>query len=416
MRKLKYIAALACAICLIGNLNPVRVQAETAGTEVNVDGESLYIRNSFEDDVIPEGFSKGTMQYNGSGISVLKSSDEQITLVYMTDEDGENGAFYQYHTDGENNTFSKYIQVSGNGKYLIVTEPSGVSVPDGYVETSLTINGQAVTAFQESGAEDGFYLVYGVNDEQSEGLYRYDSSDGTYVRYVESSTATATDEAEVDILRSRMEALQDEYEANQDMLFKIMCGLMALSGVLVLVIISLLFRNATLRKAGGGTRSDDVTGFSEAEPEESVIQPVKKEKKKRRRKEADPEDDYDDLGDLTAKLPDLDDVTGQEAPDLLNIKVDIDDVADQGAQRKSPEKKAIPEEIPDEEFLDEGFTGEIEPVSEELFSGSAEALRKGDTQDIMSGISEKIQQFDKKEAEIEDYDDFELEILDLDDE
>ncbi|MBQ2454380.1 MAG: hypothetical protein II497_08020 [Lachnospiraceae bacterium] len=114
----------------------------------------MYIANTFPDSYLPSGFRKQTVAYQGQNVDLayMDASGGAVTLAYLTDASGSFGDFYL--CDTATATMSDYVRFEGgNDRFLIVLNPSGVSVPDGFVPASLTVNGKSVQAWVYS--EDG---------------------------------------------------------------------------------------------------------------------------------------------------------------------------------------------------------------------------------------------------------------------
>ena len=114
----------------------------------------MYIANTFPDSYLPSGFRKQTVAYQGQNVDLayMDASGGAVTLAYLTDASGSFGDFYL--CDTATATMSDYVRFEGgNDRFLIVLNPAGVSVPDGFVPASLTVNGKSVQAWVYS--EDG---------------------------------------------------------------------------------------------------------------------------------------------------------------------------------------------------------------------------------------------------------------------
>ncbi len=153
---------------------------------VTVDGATLYIARDLSEITLPEDFTVSEITYQSDTIPAAVRSDGKLTLVYLTDSDGQSGAFYIL--DGEASAFYRYISLAASGTYTVLQLPSSVSAPDGYQQADLVISDQTVIAWQQSsGQNPAFYLLYVMNPEGEAGFYLYDTQEGTIQRYADRS-------------------------------------------------------------------------------------------------------------------------------------------------------------------------------------------------------------------------------------
>ena len=226
-------------------------EQEETNIEITVGGQKLYMYNDFKEEKIPDGFEKSTITYQNQEINVVKNSTGNLILVYLVDENDENGAFYVY--DEATGTFSEFIEVAGaTNRYFVVNPDDTVIIPAGYVETTIELDGKTVKAwYLETDGIGGFYLVYVVNWEGQKGFYQYDSLEGTFQRFVDTggsvpaSTVIEDEDNNADIienLESRLNELQKKYDKDMSTRLKIISLLAILVLVGVICIINLLFK------------------------------------------------------------------------------------------------------------------------------------------------------------------------------
>ena len=156
---------------------------------VTVDGAERMIGESLEGVTLPEGYEEGTLQFQDRDIPVAVGTAKPLTLVWLTDADGENGAFYLYLDDA----FYPLVEVRGPGEaYTILPPDDDMALPDGWAESAVLIDGQVTAAWRsEADPESGFVLLYVMNGAGKKGLYRYDTVEGTLQRYVPETGETA---------------------------------------------------------------------------------------------------------------------------------------------------------------------------------------------------------------------------------
>lgn len=130
----------------------------------------------------PEGYSATTIQYKDREVLAFESSNKKIVLVCLEDED-LNKSWYIYRAETEE--FIPYNEYSSNyTKYIIMSTPDDVVIPDTFTATDININGKLVSGFKSSNILDGnIYVVYAMNIDAEEGFYLFDVIEGTFIRY-----------------------------------------------------------------------------------------------------------------------------------------------------------------------------------------------------------------------------------------
>ncbi|MBQ8167006.1 MAG: hypothetical protein IJZ96_08210 [Lachnospiraceae bacterium] len=171
--------------------------------------------------------------------------------------------WYMYLED--KNCFVKYNEYTSRyNRYVIMDVPEGVEVPEGYVEASLTMNGNKVTAYQPdgylvlpNGKDLKIYLVYAMNIEGDAGFYNYDLEENTFMRYnplyIEKEViviATPTEATPVDATPTNavpVTDLTDEGFFTKEVITYILFGVSGLLLVFIIVVICLGCKNKNLK-------------------------------------------------------------------------------------------------------------------------------------------------------------------------
>ncbi len=166
------------------------------GPQVTVNGASYTIYNGFSDAVVPIGFSKSELSFEGVPCTVVTQNASGTIAICLRSADQEED-FFLY--DPDTGTFSPFQQIEiASERYLVFQQNDGtVTIPDGYEETTLTIDGKEFPAWQNA-TDTEYYLVYGLNSDGVKGLYLYDTLDGTYQRYLASAAAPEESAAKTD--------------------------------------------------------------------------------------------------------------------------------------------------------------------------------------------------------------------------
>lgn len=157
----------------------VGVQAENVQGAVG----QMYVWRSIENVTIPSRYSEADVTYHGETVkgAVVKDSDAP-TLLYLSGPAGENAGYYIF--DQGKDSLYAYRTVSSVSKSYILLEPDGsVPVPEGFTETTLTIEEEEVKAWVNSDAQGEVYLLYGRNPSGEVGFYYYNPGDESLQRY-----------------------------------------------------------------------------------------------------------------------------------------------------------------------------------------------------------------------------------------
>ena len=113
----------------------------------SVGGEKRVITTTIPEEAIPEDFVANTIMIKGSeypGVSFKKGS---LQMIYLTQEDGQGGAFYVY--DQNQDAVYPFVKLTCDSHYVILLLPDVNNVPENYIESTLAIEGKGIfTAYQ----------------------------------------------------------------------------------------------------------------------------------------------------------------------------------------------------------------------------------------------------------------------------
>ena len=142
-------------------------------------GQQMYIWTNLENVTIPSKYSETTVDYKGQTVPAVSVQDSDApTLLYLSNASGENGGYYIY--DAAKSSLYRYQTVSS----YIMLEPDGsVPLPDGFTETTITIDDKQVKAWAGQDAQGTVYLIYGRNPDGEVGYYVYSEADKSIQRY-----------------------------------------------------------------------------------------------------------------------------------------------------------------------------------------------------------------------------------------
>lgn len=190
---------------------PEPTDIETA-IPVTVDGQTLYLWRSLKNVTValPEGYSANEYTYHDEKIEA-GLGESGLVFLWLSDDKGENGAYYLYDETADAFTKLMQLSVSASGSYIILPLPDTLAVPAGYEETTLVVSeslsvpawamvkqSASVTtspaaspeasaspdaSAAPSAATPEFYLIYAMNAKGETGFYQYDAVEKTIQRY-----------------------------------------------------------------------------------------------------------------------------------------------------------------------------------------------------------------------------------------
>lgn len=173
---------------------------------------------------------------------VKRETSEQYKNRLREEADANNGIHFEVTKDDEG-----YIYLQNQYRFQIMDVDESTKVPAGYKKTSVLLYGVDVTAYTvASNLDSDYLLMYCKNAEGDVDFYQYDRQEKTLQRYtgdmIEKINAqagsTTSDEA---IITSK------EYRSNLNQLAIIVAGLVAVSVMLLIIIISLLLKMVRMK-------------------------------------------------------------------------------------------------------------------------------------------------------------------------
>ena len=288
-----------------GGSNGADVSAEFGDAAVTVNGTEYKVAASFDESALPEGFEASTYDYKGTEVMAGKGLEKDLTLLYLQDAGG-NGGFYIYNAEAD--SWSQFVSVETSSKAIVIVPlDAGITVPEGFEERQIDIDGIRVTGWVPKSEGDPQYcLFYAMNWNGEKNFYRYDLTEKTIQRYYASGVSMDS----YNKMKEDYNSLVRDYNLQR----YILIGVGVLAFILLIVIIVLLKR--------GGNGSDG--GFREErrgrdeEPEGFFTEPESQAGRVRRysrdefegevplKAQEEPEDDdfemEDSLDDMEKKL------------------------------------------------------------------------------------------------------------------
>ena len=269
----------------IGPGDPSLIEPETetvSGIPVTINGSSYTVSTKFSDVLVPEGFVKTEVTYEGQMCeAALQESSGKYVMLASASDGGE--SFFLY--DPENGSFVPFCQIYvSDVRYIVLlSEDKSAELPEYLQQTTMTIDGREFIAWQNINDSE-YYVVYALNSDGKKGYYQYDTVDATYQRYVP-EVVEVVEEATTPV-----DKLLEKVEENL-LLVLLVAAFLILFFFFILIIVSIKLRHRNLELDDlydeYGIDEDDM---GNEEPEKSS-----KEKKGRfGRKRSDDFDDYED--------------------------------------------------------------------------------------------------------------------------
>lgn len=156
-----------------------------------INGQKLYPATSIPEDAVPQDFEQGTMKLWEKDYPYLYNDKigSQICLLYLVDENKENGALYMVMDSAPYEAYP-YVSFSSEFGYIVVVpDADETTLPAGYKAGTLDIEGKGSIGAYYYGKDKDVCLVYAVNNEGNYGWYLYDVNERTYMRYLGNSEA-----------------------------------------------------------------------------------------------------------------------------------------------------------------------------------------------------------------------------------
>lgn len=212
------------------------------------------------------------------------------------------------------------LQGPEDGSIIPEVPGDGIAIPDGFTESDYIANDKTITAYQSQSLPEDFYLFYAMNNNGEEGWYLYDSTEGTYQRYVletsgqvtEDTTTTEDEGATTDSDDQKMTNLRAEFKASNNFRLVIIGVMLVICVIMAGVIIYL---SLALRDLKSGIDYDESEDYSDEDEDElsdteefSVEHP-----------------NYEDTEEEFYELEEQDDAANDDASDDENDEDEIDE-------------------------------------------------------------------------------------------
>ena len=132
---------------------------------------------------LPANYEESSYTYHDQTVAAAMVADSDAPMLfYLSNASGDTGGYYIFNA--QKDTLYPYKTVSSVSKTYILLQPDGsVPLPDGFAETTLTIDDKDYTAWKAQDAQGDIYLLYARNANGEVGYYAYNPADQSLQRY-----------------------------------------------------------------------------------------------------------------------------------------------------------------------------------------------------------------------------------------
>lgn len=143
----------------------------------------LYIWRNLENVTLPSKYVETTLEYHEETVAAISVPDSDApTLLYLSNAAGDSGGYYIYDAAGD--ALYPYQTLSAVSKtYIMMPYDGSVAVPEGFSETTITVDDKTVAAWAKQDDQGAVYLIYARNPSGEVGFYTYSPEDESMQRY-----------------------------------------------------------------------------------------------------------------------------------------------------------------------------------------------------------------------------------------
>ena len=156
--------------------------------------EKYHIYETIEEDMIPEGFEKTTVEYKEIEYEAVKGTVIDITLVCLTN----NTEMSLFVYDAEKELFYPYAPVTVKSEIYTVLSLEEDNLDVDYEMTKIQIEGAYADAYAVNDGSNEFYIVKAMNGDGDVNYYCYDSVELTMQRYISAKISVEDEPAATD--------------------------------------------------------------------------------------------------------------------------------------------------------------------------------------------------------------------------
>ena len=327
-----------------------------------INGQKLYPATSIPEEVVPQDFEQGTMKLWEKDYPYLYNDKigSQICLLYLVDENKENGALYMVMDSAPYEAYP-YVSFSSEFGYIVVVpDADETTLPAGYKAGTLDIEGKGSIGAYYYGKDKDVCLVYAVNNEGNYGWYLYDVNERTYMRYLGNSEADR-EEIQVPDTEAQSGDVQ-KLESQNRMIF--WAFLIVVLFLLIVIVILVLSRRNRLEHP----EEEDFEDFDDFDDEENAE--LETENEQHTQEEENAEDDSDTLETNSEDAVKEDEPDGWgDTKSIPNENLPEETETEEADSEESDDEEEWENEIPKKKPKKHHFFGRKKKFSAEEESG-----------------------------------------------
>ena len=327
-----------------------------------INGQKLYPATSIPEEVVPQDFEQGTMKLWEKDYPYLYNDKigSQICLLYLVDENKENGALYMVMDSAPYEAYP-YVSFSSEFGYIVVVpDADETTLPAGYKAGTLDIEGKGSIGAYYYGKDKDVCLVYAVNNEGNYGSYLYDVNERTYMRYLGNSEADR-EEIQVPDTEAQSGDVQKLESQNRMIFWAFLIVVLFLLIVIVILVLS-------LRNRLEHPEEEDFEDFDDFDDEENAE--LETENEQHTQEEENAEDDSDTLETNSEDAVKEDEPDGwEDTKSIPNENLPEETETEEADSEESDDEEEWENEIPKKKPKKHHFFGRKKKSSAEEESG-----------------------------------------------
>ena len=330
-----------------------------------INGQKLYPATSIPKEVVPQDFEQGTMKLWEKDYPYLYNDKigSQICLLYLVDENKENGALYMVMDSAPYEAYP-YVSFSSEFGYIVVVpDADETTLPAGYKAGTLDIEGKGSIGAYYYGKDKDVCLVYAINNEGNYGWYLYDVNERTYMRYLGNSEA---DREEIQVPGTEAQSGDvQKLESQNRMIF--WAFLIVVLFLLIVIVILVLSRRNRLEHPEE-EEFEDFNDFDDFDDEENAE--LETEIEQHTQEEENAEDDSDTLETNSEDVVEEDEPDGWgDTKSIPNENLPEETETEEADSEESDDEEEWENEIPKKKPKKHHFFGRKKKSSAEEESG-----------------------------------------------
>ncbi|MDD5935808.1 MAG: cadherin-like beta sandwich domain-containing protein [Clostridiales bacterium] len=174
-------------------------------------------------------------------IQVVKEDRETVSLPVAKEESQKSDSDGSFRTSVEGGI----TLIHGGFEYTVVKETDGITIPDGYVKTSIKVNGNTIPVYQlAANAQDDYLLLVLQNQFGQTNLYRYDRFEKTIQRYTGDRVIIQGNPDEAELTISQLKRTYQNKLGKKNLVIVVLGGLLV---VVVICLITLYLKTKEIR-------------------------------------------------------------------------------------------------------------------------------------------------------------------------